>query len=139
VFATFAELEPGRPELVLQPPPPVPCDSADLAGARDGTVPAGIACRSWARVRPEGEGIRVSLCRQSTCGPFVHWQPRPSEPFTPIAVERGLPAWAGITIAGATAALVTGLVLWQSGALDRGQRSATTLEYNGYRPQGIRF
>lgn len=139
VFATFAELEPGRPEVVLRPPPPVPCDSSDLSGARDGTVPAGIACGSWARVRPEGDGIGVSVCRQSSCGPYLHWQARPHEPFTPIAVERGLPAWAGITIAGAAAALVTGLVLWQSGALDRGQRSATTLEYNGYRPQAIRF
>jgi hypothetical protein len=140
VFASFTELTPETSEVVLQPPPLVACDSADLSGARDGAVPAGIACSSWARVRPEGDGIGVSLCRQTQCGPFVHWQPRPRQPFAPIAVDRGLPAWAGFTIAGATAALVTGLVLWQSGALDRGQGSATTLEYNGYRPQGgIRF
>jgi hypothetical protein len=139
VFATFAEVEVGKPALALKPPPLLACDDADLFAARGGDVPPGISCPSWARVRVEGTGIGVSLCQRSSCGAFVHWQRREPESFTPLDVERGLPAWAGFTIAGATAALVTGLVLWQSGALDRGERAATTLEYTGYRPQGLRF
>lgn len=139
VLATFVELPAGQQQLELRPPPTRPCGTADLAGARSGAVPAGIACPSWARVRVEGDGVGVSLCQRSDCGAFVHWQRRMPQPFTPIGVERGLPTWASFTIAGASAVLLTGLVLWQSGTFDRGQRSATTLEYAGYHPQAIRF
>lgn len=139
VLAVFVELQSGQQQLELHPRPTRPCSSADLAPARSGAVPAGIACSSWARVRVEGDGIGVSLCQRSDCGAFVHWQRREQQPFAPIGVERGLPTWASFTIVGASAVLLTGLMLWQSGALDRGQSNATTLEYAGYHPQGIRF
>lgn len=143
VFATFAALQPTQIELRLEAPALLPCSTDDLSPAKTngaGVPLPGIACGSWGRVRPEGAGIGVSLCQHSQCGPFVHWQRKAPPPFAPIPSERhAFPAWASFTIVGAAAVLTTGLVLWQSGALSRGQRAETTLEYGGLNPQAIRF
>lgn len=143
VFATFATVQAGQVELALDAPLLAPCSTDDLSAARTNGAGAplpGIACGSWGRARQEGTGIGVSLCQRSQCGPFVHWQRQAPAPFAPIPSERHtLPAWASFTIVGAAALLTTGLVLWQSGALDRGQRAETTLEYGGLNPQALRF
>ena len=95
-----------------------------------------LVCQRFAIVRPEAQGVSVALCGRKGCGPLVHWQRRPKPaPFTPITLGRSrLPGWAGFAIAGAGAALATSLVLWQTGALDRGQRAAGALEYGGLNP-----
>jgi len=145
IFAAFTEVGSDQTSLELGVPKLVPCGADDLEAVPrtpGATLPPGIACGHWAEVRQEQGGIGVALCEQNRCGAFVHWSRRPAAPFVPIAVERrSLPAWAGFAIAGATVALASGLVLWQSGAFDRGQ--ATTWEYAGLNPgrapQGIRF
>jgi hypothetical protein len=146
IFATFAEVNSEQTRLELLLPKLVPCSAEDLEGvprsADVATLPRGIACQHWARVRQENQGIGVALCEQSHCGAFVHWSRRAAAPFAPIAVERSRwPAWAGFAIAGATLALSSGLVLWQAGAFDRGQ--PTTWQYGGLNPgrapQGVRF
>jgi len=146
IFATFTEVGSDQTSLELGVPKLVPCSAEDLESVprtpSAAKLPSGIACGHWAQVRPDRDGIGVALCEQNRCGAFVHWSRRAAAPFAPIAVERSRwPAWAGLAVAGATVALASGLVLWQSGAFDRGQ--PTTWEYAGLNPgrapQGIRF
>lgn len=141
VFAAFHELAAEQAQLALQVPELRPCSYDDLrsvnreAMAQGGSPPAGVACRRWALARPEPGGVGVALCKGASCGPFVHWQRRAEPgPFVPLVDRSRLPTWAGFAIAGAGAALATGLVLWQSGALERGPRAAATLEYGGLNP-----
>jgi hypothetical protein len=142
VFAAFRAVQAAEQRLRLEVPPLAPCSHDDLASvdarllAAGAPPPAGVACERFAIVRPESSGVSVALCGRKGCGPLVHWQRRrKTAPFTPIAIDRSrLPSWAGFAIAGAGAALATSLVLWQSGALDRGQRAAGTLEYGGLNP-----
>jgi len=146
IFATFVEASSGQTRLALNVPALVPCGPEDLeavprvAGAAK--LSDGIACRHWAKVREESGGIGVALCEQSRCGDFVHWQRSVVAPFAPIAVERRhWPAWAGFAIAGATVALASGLVLWQSGAFDRGQPTTwrAIIVPPSSTAQGVRF
>jgi hypothetical protein len=142
VFAAFRRVEVDQASLRLEVPPLVPCSYEDLSTvdarllAAGAPVPAGVACQRFAVVQPASRGVSVALCSVKGCGPLVKWQQRGRPaPFTPITVDRSsLPGWAGFAIAGAGAALATSLVLWQSGALDRGQRAAGTLEYGGLNP-----
>jgi len=96
-------------------------------------VPPSVTCQRWAVVRVAAPGVDVALCSRKGCGSFVHWQRRTKPaPFVPMAFDRRrLPSWAGFAIAGCGAALATSLVLWQTGALDRGQRAAGTVQYDG--------
>jgi hypothetical protein len=138
VFATFTEVVPEQAALSLAPPSIAPCSSEDLLAApEDGE--SHVECPRWAKVRDEPPGIGVALCERERCGAFVHWQRRPPEPFTPLTPERrGVPAWVGLAVAGASIA-AGALVLWQSGAFDRSRPSAATWEYGGLNPQGVRF
>jgi len=144
VFATFVNVVSGQASLLLEVPPLTPCSAEDLErvskSSRTAAVPPGIACQRWARVSQDGAGIAVALCSRSQCGAFQHWQRRPSAPFAPLAVERaGFPAWAGFALAGGAAVIASSIVLWQSGAFERGRPSAATWEYGGLNPQGLRF
>ena len=142
VYARFQDVRAEQRVLELAVPKVQPCGPDDLGVvnpdlvARGAAPPPGVQCQRWALVRPEPSGVGVALCSPDACGPFVHWQRRPTPaPFLPLAVDRSrLPGWASFAIAGAGAALGTSLVLWQSGAFDRGQRSATTLRYDGFKP-----
>jgi hypothetical protein len=141
IFATFTQVKPDQTELLLAAPKLAPCSYEDLASVdlelilQGQPPPPGVACQRWAVVRVEKSGVSVSMCGREACGPLVHWQRRKPAPFMPLVVDRSrLPGWAGFAIAGATAVAATSLVLWQSGALDRGQRAATTLEYGGLNP-----
>ncbi len=141
VFATFSQVKADQTELTLAASKLVPCSAEDLSKVDLGLIvagqppPPGVTCQRWAVVRLEPGGVGVAMCGRESCGAFVHWQRRKPAAFTPLVVDRSrLPAWAGFAIAGATAAMATSLVLWQSGALDRGQRAATTLEYGGLNP-----
>lgn len=141
VYAGFHEISGQAPALRLDVPALVPCSRDDLDAvnplliAAGGPLPAGLGCERWALVRPQGDGVQVALCDARRCGPFVAWQRRPKPAlFSPILVDQSRwPSWASFAIAGAGAVLATSLVLWQSGALDRGQRAAR-LEYGGLNP-----
>lgn len=135
VFASFVEIAPDARSLALAPPRLEPCGAEDLEHAGE-PVPGPVACSRWARVRVEGAGVGVSLCERQRCGAFVHWQRRPAPGFTPIPVEhaRALPSWAGFAIAGAAALAAGSLVLWQSGAFERGRPNAASWEFGGLNP-----
>jgi hypothetical protein len=141
IFAAFFEIAPDAHALHLPAPELAACSREDLAEATAAAPSDRIACEHWAKVRDEAPGIGVALCEHQHCGAFTHWQRRTSAAFTPIRVDRahGLPSWAGFTIASTAALLVTGLVLWQAGALEHGRPSAATWEYGGLNPQTIRF
>jgi len=144
IYASFVQVTGAQESLALDVPALSPCSAEDFAEMRsanhEGKVPPGIACQRWARVRPDGAGIAVSLCERSRCEAFQHWQRQAPTPFAPIAVERrGLPAWAGFALAGGAAVVASSLVLWQAGAFERGRPTAATWEYGGLNPKGIRF
>jgi hypothetical protein len=136
VQADQAAIELGVPALVA-------CSREDLEGvAANQPLPPGIACERWAQVRADaGGGIGVALCEHNHCGAFSHWQRRAVTPFRPLATtERAaLPPWAGFALAGASALVASGLVLWQAGAFDHGHPTATTWQYGGLNPQALRF
>jgi hypothetical protein len=141
IFAAFVELPPDARRLALAVPPLVPCSADDFDRVlRDASNTAGVRCAHWAKVRSEPLGIGVALCEGERCGNFVHWQRRPAHSFSPLQSERAsVPAWASFAIAGGAALLASGLVLWQSGAFERGHPSATTWQYGGVSPQTFRF
>jgi hypothetical protein len=146
IFASFTRITSEQRLLALAVPPLLPCSSEDLAQVprittAPGTpLPAGIACQRWAQVRDEGDGIQVALCSGSQCGAWLRWQRQQPAPFTPIAVERRrFPAWASFVIAGGAALVTSSIVLWQSGAFERGKPAAARWEYDGFNQQALRF
>ncbi len=140
IFATFSELAAEQHTLELAAPPLVSCSAEDLATGTAPGAPPRIACAHWAKVRSEPGGIGVALCEHSRCGAFVSWRARPSAPFQPLERDgAGMPAWAGFALAGAAVAVAGSLVLWQSGAFERGRPSAARWEYGGLNPQGLQF
>jgi len=144
IFAIFSQVSAEQTALALEVPRLVPCSAEDLAQVSRvhaaEPAPPSIACEQWARVREDGNGIAVALCERSQCGAFQHWQRSPPAPFAPITQERrGFPAWAGFVLAGGAAVIASSVVLWQSGAFERGHPNAATWEYGGLNPQGIRF
>jgi hypothetical protein len=146
VFATFSQLSSEQTAYTLDVPQPLACSAEDLErvprapAAERTTVPAGIMCERWARVRETGPGIAVSMCVRSECGPFLDWQRRAAVPFTPIAVQtQRLPAWAVFALAGGSVLVASSVVLWQAGAFERGRPAAAKWEFGGWSPQGLRF
>jgi len=145
IFATFSLVVAGQTSLALAVPKLVPCSTEDLQQvprtlSDKAALPPDIACAHWAQVREESSGIGVALCERSRCGAFLHWQHRAPAPFTPIAASRQrFPAWAGFVLAGGAALVASSVVLWQSGAFERGRPAAATWEYGGLNPQGLRF
>lgn len=143
IFASFFEVTTQQTRLELAVRPLVACSAEDLAVVTEAAEPPrSIACPHWAKVRPELGGVGVALCERDSCQPFVHWQPRSPVPFTPIALERtSMPSWAAFALAGVTVAAATGLVLWQSGAFDRGESKSWQFSgiERGAPPPGMRF
>ncbi len=146
IFAVFSEVTAEQSTLSLDVPARMPCSAEDLefvpryASAGRAELPPGIACARWAQARDDHGGVAVALCEHSHCGAFVHWQRRDPTPFLPISAERAhFPSWAGFAIAGATAVVASGILIWQSGAFERGHANAATFEYAGLNPQGLRF
>jgi hypothetical protein len=150
IFAAFSKITVEQKMLPLAVPPLVPCGAEDLelaarhvdatgAGARS-ELPADVSCEHWARVREANGGIAVALCERSHCAPFVLWRRQAATPFTPIAeARRGFPTWAGFALASAAALAASSILVWQSGAFDRGQPGAATWRYGGLNPQSLRF
>lgn len=153
VFAAFATVTPGQTALALEVPQREACSAEDLeqvprspassdasTQSRPAALPSDIACGQWAQVREQSGGIGVALCERNRCGAFVHWQRHAPAPFAPIATSRSrFPTWAGVVIAGGAALVASSVVLWQSGAFERGRPAAATWEYGGLNTQGLRF
>jgi hypothetical protein len=127
VWAGWLKLSAEQPVRVPVPPP-VACGKDDLGTPRITgdrvKVGKGVLCSRWIVARPRvGGGIEVASCSGSWCGALMPWTRRSSElysgpPQGPRKDEGGLPTWAGWLIAGASAAAVTGVALWQTGAFD---------------------
>jgi hypothetical protein len=150
IFAAFARVTAGQTTLALDVPRRAACSAEDLeqvprapsnaAQSRPAPLPSDIACGQWAQVREESGGIGVALCEQSRCGAFMHWQRRAPAPFAPLATSgKPFPTWAGVVIASGAALALSSVVLWQSGAFERGRPAAATWEYGGLNTQGLRF
>jgi hypothetical protein len=150
IFAAFTTVEADQTTLSLNVPKRAACSAEDLeqvprvasnaAQSRPAPLPSDIACGQWAQVREESGGIGVALCERSRCGAFIHWQRRAPAPFAPIATAgQRFPTWAGVVIAGGAALVASSVVLWQSGAFERGRPAAATWEYGGLNAQGLRF
>jgi hypothetical protein len=150
VFAEFATVTAGQTAFKLEVPQRSACSAEDLeqvprsAESSNASLPAAlpsdIACGQWAQVREESGGIGVALCEKSRCGAFMHWQRHAPARFAPIATaSRRFPTWAGVVIAGGAALVASSVVLWQSGAFERGRPAAATWEYGGLNTQGLRF
>jgi hypothetical protein len=106
-----------------------PCSSEDLAGVSlapggDPVVPSGVRCNAWAVAAPgPNRGtLQLALCSGDRC---QHAATSAYETFAESSPggephKKGvLPGWAAWTIAGASVAAATTLVLWGTGAFDR--------------------
>jgi hypothetical protein len=130
-------------ELRLPVPETVACSTDDLAGGRfeaGHALPAAHArCESYVLARARaGGGIEAALCERTRCGSVVIWEHASG---TVVHAETKRSAWPYALAAGAGALVITGLVLWRSGAFDRpGAPTVTSVVYNPKQSQmGLRF
>jgi hypothetical protein len=110
-------------------PDAAPCSAEDLAGVSlgvggDPVVPNGVRCEAWAVAAPgTNRGtLQLAFCSTERC------QAATTSAYETFASSSAggqppkktfLPGWAAWTIAGASVAAATTLVLWGSGAFDR--------------------
>jgi hypothetical protein len=138
-WAGWVSVAPAVPVLRIEAPLPVACSLAELGGTQRGgerpLPPAAVDCPAWAALRFERGRFELSLCRRSECGPWRAESEPPAPAHGPRAVSApGFPLWASIALAGAGAALLTSVTLWQTGAFDRDERKNTRWVYEGYVP-----
>lgn len=141
VWSGWVTITEKTTSLSLPVPPPVACGRDDLGSPTVSgdhvQVKSGILCQRWIAARPRaGGGIEVATCSGSFCGPLQPWSRRSGSiydgpPQPPRKDEGGLPTWAGWLIAGASAAAVTGVVLWQTGAFDGPEPGDKKWVYSG--------
>ena len=138
-WAGWVSVAPATPVLQVEAPSPVACSLTELGATQSGRerpLPAaGVDCPAWAALRFERGRFEFALCRRSECGP---WRVE-SDPVAPARGPRaagatGFPLWASVALAGAGAALLTSVTLWQTGAFDRDERKTTRWVYEGYVP-----
>ena len=138
-WAGWVSVAPTLPVLRIEAPLPVACSLTELGATQNGRArplpPAGVDCPAWAALRFERGRFELSLCRRSECGP---WRVD-SDPILPArgpraAAATGFPLWASVALAGAGAALLTSVTLWQTGVFDREERKTTRWVYEGYVP-----
>jgi hypothetical protein len=142
VWAGWIEVAAGSSTLSIGAPAPVPCSSADFAGAllsaraavppevaiQTGTLDvAHVSCEAWVAVssgrRPDT--LRIARCVRDRCGPATDWPEPPAWTRVPSAAApaeaghpaRPWPAWATWALAGAGVALAAGIAVVASGAL----------------------
>jgi hypothetical protein len=116
-------------ETLFLDPKATPCSARDLptdaARAEPQTLPPGIECGSWARVRPAASPaneptIEVSVCRHSACGPWLRWSAPREDSLNRSSEDRDDEAasWLWPTVI-AGAAVTTLSVLWATGVFSR--------------------
>ncbi|MGH7296367.1 MAG: hypothetical protein ACRELB_15615, partial [Polyangiaceae bacterium] len=123
VWAGWIETPAGSSALRIAVPASPPCSRGDLARAHalEGRIEAGeVRCGAWIAAlhgeRPDG--VALASCRQDACGALVEWAAPAAWTWTPPVDHRprGWPTWATWGLVGASAAVVTGVVLVASGA-----------------------
>jgi hypothetical protein len=122
----------NRPARIRTAGPP-PCSDLDLAGTRivgdRPHAPRSVSCPRWAVARDTSDGIAIAICERDACGSLLPWRRGQGEvlsaPAQVVPPTSSFPAWLGWTIAGVATATATGLVLWQTGALDPAAPPAT--------------
>ncbi len=142
--ARWVSVSPKSPAITI--PSATPCSSEDLTGARvsgdRALPPKGASCPRWILVRSTARGIDVARCNASSCGPLLPWRqgngavlersPQSREP-TPF------PTWVAVgTVVGA--AIVTTIVLWNTGVFEERERGKTRFVFTGpSETQGLRY
>jgi hypothetical protein len=139
IWAGWVAVAPDAERISLPVPAPVACSLDDLAAARisgDRVLadPATL-CERWAVARPApGGGVEVASCERARCGPLLGWSRSYGAiyegPPQPRAAP-GFPTWAALTLAGAGAVVVAGVVAWRSGAFDEPAPAPTTFRFFG--------
>lgn len=132
ILAEWTELAVERGRIALAPA--APCSRADLIGTEGGAgapVPeGGVACARWVVARAAtGGGVQVARCEGARCDRwFLLGVGAPAFASGAHDAERDSGAWLGSPwVAWGAAftgvALVTSLVLWQTGAFDAHERA----------------
>jgi hypothetical protein len=137
VWSGWVQVAPDARTIALPVPAPVACSLDDLGRARISgdrvTADPATRCERWAVAHPApGGGIEVATCQRARCGPLLAWnrshgvvyegppQPRPAARF---------PTWATLTLAGAGAVAVAGIVAWRAGAFDDPPPAGTSFRF----------
>ncbi|MGH7269874.1 MAG: hypothetical protein ACREJ3_05535 [Polyangiaceae bacterium] len=144
VWATWFYAPEGRSTVSADTPWPAPCSSGDMRGAALRELASGssavtvldaasVRCGAWVAataVTPRGGAVRVALCVADRCGALIDWPPssallqlgpsgphRLGEQSVTSGTSRPWPAWASWATVGAGAAVLAGIVVFASGAL----------------------
>jgi hypothetical protein len=143
-WARWIDLPAGPSDLVVTAAGTPPCSASDLARASivgDAVVAGAVRCEQWIAVAPGSGGgaaatIRVARCGQGRCGLLLEWSDSPAWSWAPPPERAvaGWPAWATWGLVGAGAAIVAGVVVVASGALQPGE-TQTLFVGNGIRKQ----
>ncbi len=139
IWAGWVSVAAAEPVLELDATRVLACSAPDIGGTRDGKVrpeaPSEVSCPAWAVLRIQQGRPEIALCRRSSCGAWYAAAPlAPRAREKPRSVAGGIPRWAGYAIAGAGAALIAGVTLWQVGAFDRERAGQQRWVYEGYVP-----
>ena len=139
IWAGWVAVGSTQPVLELDATRVLACSAADLGATRDAATgpeaPADVGCPAWAVLRITRGRPEIAMCRRSRCGGWYAAAPLVKPAATgPRPAAGGLPRWAGYAIAGAGAALITGVTLWQLGAFDRDRAGEQRWVYEGYVP-----
>jgi hypothetical protein len=114
------------------------CSRDDFAGVElrgSNVLASQVRCDEWVAARRSQSALFVARCSGDHCGPLVEWRVRlPDAPLVPRYEDRRVPAWATWTAIGAVAAVVAGVVLVGSGALETPPQT-TRFSYGGVVPR----
>jgi hypothetical protein len=137
IWAGWVEVAPDVRRISLPVPQPVACSFDDLGATRivgDRVIAEPpTRCERWAVARPAaGGGVEVASCERARCGPLLAWSRGygaiyEGPPQPPPAT--GFPTWAALTLAGAGAVAVAGIVAWRAGVFDEPAPAGTTFRF----------
>jgi hypothetical protein len=141
IWAGWVTVTSSLPLLELRLPRAETCSYAELGATADGAErplpPGDVSCPAWAVLRLTRGRAELALCRKSVCGGFHADTPAPVLPGPSTKArssESRFPTWATIAIASAGAAVITGVTLWQTGALEREGHGRPRWVYEGLVP-----
>jgi hypothetical protein len=140
VWAGWVSVGPTTKTLQIDGAVPAPCSQSELGSTRSAPQrplpPPDVRCPAWAVMRIDRGVAELALCHRAQCG-LWHREPDAaarSRAGAPIVDERRIPRWATIALAGAGAALLTSVTLWQLGAFERTEQRSARWVYQGFVP-----
>jgi len=131
-WVTVVEL---APTVTLSLPAPLACSEDDLSGTLDSehgprALP-GTQCAEWAVARVKAGELSMARCQKAHCGPWQTGTQR--QEATPSSTpSSGLPRWLTYAAIGAGAALITGVILTQTGAFSSNESGRERWGYTGF-------